>query len=154
MFDTGDRLCHLVSEESNFQPANGTEECQRRCVKREACEAFIFAPSTRLCFLIRFGLNGTDASDFQTFTCILETCVIFVVSLQLAMDTNYWTALNHFFLWGSVAMFFLFLFMMYSNTIYSLVPNMMLFVGVARNTYVCGGFEVIFDHKLCSNHFI
>lgn len=100
------------------------------------------------------GLNGTDASDFQTFTCILETCVIFVVSLQLAMDTNYWTALNHFFLWGSVAMFFLFLFMMYSNTIYSLVPNTMLFVGVARNTYFCGGFEVIFVHKLCSNRFI
>lgn len=82
------------------------------------------------------GTNGQDASDFQSLTIVLETCVIFVVTLQLALDTNYWTALNHFFLWGSVAMFFLFLFMMYSNTIYSVVPNTFLFVGVARNSYV------------------
>jgi phospholipid-translocating ATPase len=86
------------------------------------------------------GLNmhpgtGKDASDYQTFATCLETSLVFIVSLQMALDTQYWTAINHFFLWGSIAMFFLFLFMMYSNTLYSILPNTFFFVGAARNSY-------------------
>merc|ERR1719247_2963187 len=53
----------LISQDSNFEPADDVNGCQRRCAEREACEAFVYALSTRLCFLIRFPQQGPAATS-------------------------------------------------------------------------------------------
>ena len=78
--------------------------------------------------------TGQDAG-YQVMSCCLATSLIFVVTLQIALETQYWTALNHFFLWGSLVMFFLFLFTMYSNTLFDILPNTFFFIGAARFSF-------------------
>lgn len=44
--------------------ANGSHDCECRCEKQHECNAFVFSPSTKLCFLIRIDLgNGTDLQN-------------------------------------------------------------------------------------------
>lgn len=49
--------------------------------------------------------------------------------LQIGLDTGYWTAINHFFIWGSVAVYFAILFAMHSNGLFDMFPNQFRFVG-------------------------
>jgi len=56
----GSACCHPEAEEAPLEGGPGA--CERRCVGRSACDAFVFAPSTRLCFLIRFG-DPSGAGD-------------------------------------------------------------------------------------------
>lgn len=49
--------------------------------------------------------------------------------LQIALDTSYWTVINHVFIWGSVATYFSILFTMHSNGIFGIFPNQFPFVG-------------------------
>lgn len=48
--------------------------------------------------------------------------------LQIGLDTGYWTAINHFFIWGSLAVYFAILFAMHSNGLFVHVSKP-LFVG-------------------------
>lgn len=50
-------------------------------------------------------------------------------SLQIGLDTGYWTAINHFFIWGSLAVYFAILFAMHSNGLFDMFPNQFRFVG-------------------------
>lgn len=50
-------------------------------------------------------------------------------SVQIGLDTGYWTAINHFFIWGSLAVYFTILFAMHSNGLFSMFPNQFRFVG-------------------------
>lgn len=54
LFSRDEGQCYLISEHSNFQPADGPQACEQRCGEQKACEAFVFTPSTQLCFLVRF----------------------------------------------------------------------------------------------------
>uniref|UniRef100_A0AAY4CVD9 Phospholipid-transporting ATPase n=1 Tax=Denticeps clupeoides TaxID=299321 RepID=A0AAY4CVD9_9TELE len=55
-------------------------------------------------------------------------------SAQIGLDTNYWTAVNHFFIWGSLAMYFAIMFAMTSDGLFSIFPNQFPFIGTARNS--------------------
>uniref|UniRef100_A0A670JN37 Phospholipid-transporting ATPase n=1 Tax=Podarcis muralis TaxID=64176 RepID=A0A670JN37_PODMU len=55
-------------------------------------------------------------------------------SAQIGLDTGFWTAINHFFIWGSLAVYFAILFAMHSDGLFQLFPNQFRFVGNAQNT--------------------
>ena len=37
------------------------------------------------------------------------------VTVQCALETSYWTGINHFVIWGSIIFYFLFIFVFYSE---------------------------------------
>jgi magnesium-transporting ATPase (P-type) len=47
--------------------------------------------------------NGQMA-DMWLISTVVFSCMIFVVSLQLAFETRYWTILHHLAMWGSIAL--------------------------------------------------
>lgn len=55
---------------------------------------------------------------------------------QIGLDTNYWTAVNHFFIGGSLAMYFAILFAMNSDGLFRIFPNQFPFVGECNTTPV------------------
>ncbi|XP_058854651.1 probable phospholipid-transporting ATPase IM isoform X2 [Acipenser ruthenus] len=77
--------------------------------------------------------DGSHISDHQSFAVTIATSLVIVVSVQIGLDTSYWTAVNHFYIWGSVAIYFSILFAMYSDGIFDLFPNQFPFIGTARN---------------------
>uniref|UniRef100_H2YBJ7 P-type ATPase C-terminal domain-containing protein n=1 Tax=Ciona savignyi TaxID=51511 RepID=H2YBJ7_CIOSA len=78
---------------------------------------------------------GLDMADHQFVATVIATAMIFVVNLQIAIDTDYWTGLNHFFTWGSILALFPFQFALYSDGLYNLITSQFPFVGVARTSY-------------------
>lgn len=48
---------------------------------------------------------------------------------QLCLDTCYWTAINQFFVWGSLAAYFAVTFTIYSNGIYLIFTSIFPFIG-------------------------
>uniref|UniRef100_H2YBK6 Phospholipid-transporting ATPase n=1 Tax=Ciona savignyi TaxID=51511 RepID=H2YBK6_CIOSA len=66
--------------------------------------------------------DGTNITDLQTLSIVISTSLIIVVTLQVALDTSYWTPINHFFIWGSIGIYFLVTFAMYSNGLYQILP--------------------------------
>ncbi|XP_067888832.1 probable phospholipid-transporting ATPase IM [Heterodontus francisci] len=77
--------------------------------------------------------DAMTVSDYQSFALIAQTCLLVAVTLQIALDTAYWTAINHFFIWGSLAVYFAITFTMYSNGMYLMFPTSFPFIGTARN---------------------
>lgn len=57
--------------------------------------------------------------------------------LQAALDTSYWTAINHFFIWGSIGIFFVFTFALHSNALFFLSPSTFPFNGELMNKRPC-----------------
>uniref|UniRef100_A0A671VYY4 Phospholipid-transporting ATPase n=1 Tax=Sparus aurata TaxID=8175 RepID=A0A671VYY4_SPAAU len=55
-------------------------------------------------------------------------------SAQLCLDTHYWTAVNQFFIWGSLAAYFAVTFTMYSNGMFFIFTSAFPFIGTARNS--------------------
>ncbi|GAA6100319.1 phospholipid-transporting ATPase ID isoform X2 [Tachysurus ichikawai] len=85
-------------------------------------------------FLTAVRDDGSHISDQQSFAVTIATSLVIVVSVQIGFDTNYWTAVNHFFIGGSLAMYFAILFAMNSDGIFRIFPNQFPFVGTARNS--------------------
>lgn len=48
---------------------------------------------------------------------------------QLCLDTHYWTAVNQFFVWGSLAAYFAISFTMYSNGMFLIFTSSFPFIG-------------------------
>lgn len=71
------------------------------------------------------GADGPSARDSPCF-------------LQIGLDTGYWTAINHFFIWGSLAVYFAILFAMHSNGLFDMFPDQFRFVGESLSLLVCG----------------
>uniref|UniRef100_A0AAY4AR21 Phospholipid-transporting ATPase n=1 Tax=Denticeps clupeoides TaxID=299321 RepID=A0AAY4AR21_9TELE len=78
--------------------------------------------------------NGIALADYQTFAVTTATALVIVVSVQIALDTGYWTAINHFFVWGSLGSYFTILFVLHSDILFSLFPQQFNFLGSAQNT--------------------
>ncbi|XP_029436278.1 phospholipid-transporting ATPase ID isoform X2 [Rhinatrema bivittatum] len=94
-----------------------------------------------LMFFIPYGVfaeatrdDGTQLADYQSFAVTVATSLVIVVSVQIGLDTGYWTAINHFFIWGSLAMYFAILFAMHSDGLFEMFPNQFRFVGNSQNT--------------------
>ncbi|XP_064192577.1 probable phospholipid-transporting ATPase IM isoform X1 [Anguilla rostrata] len=77
--------------------------------------------------------DGSDISDQQSFAVTIATSLVIVVSVQIGLDTHYWTAVNHFYVWGSLAVYFAILFAMHSDGIFGIFPSHFPFIGTARN---------------------
>nr|XP_055066724.1 phospholipid-transporting ATPase ID isoform X2 [Misgurnus anguillicaudatus] len=78
--------------------------------------------------------NGVPLADYQTFAVTTATALVIVVSVQIALDTGYWTAINHFFIWGSLGTYFTILFAMHSSILFRIFPKQFQFLGSAHNT--------------------
>ncbi|KAJ1080926.1 hypothetical protein NDU88_001114 [Pleurodeles waltl] len=78
--------------------------------------------------------DGIQLADYQSFAVTVATSLVIVVSMQIGLDTGYWTAINHFFIWGSLAVYFVILFAMHSDGLFQIFPNQFRFVGNAQNT--------------------
>uniref|UniRef100_A0A1A8FKH8 Phospholipid-transporting ATPase n=4 Tax=Nothobranchius korthausae TaxID=1143690 RepID=A0A1A8FKH8_9TELE len=77
--------------------------------------------------------DGSNFSDQQTFAVTIATTLVIVVSVQIGLDTHYWTAVNHLFVWGSLIVYFAILFSMQSYGLFGLFPNNFPFIGAAYN---------------------
>ncbi|XP_073536484.1 phospholipid-transporting ATPase ID-like [Phyllobates terribilis] len=78
--------------------------------------------------------DGKAISDYQSFALMAQTCLLLVVSAQIALDTAYWTAVNQFFIWGSLAVYFAISFTTYSDGMYLIFTGSFPFIGTARNS--------------------
>ncbi|NWS25951.1 AT8B2 ATPase, partial [Polioptila caerulea] len=78
--------------------------------------------------------DGAQLADYQSFAVTVATSLVIVVSVQIGLDTGFWTAINHFFIWGSLAAYFAILFSMHSDGLFRMFPNQFRFVGNAQNT--------------------
>ncbi|KAK2901726.1 phospholipid-transporting ATPase ID-like [Channa argus] len=78
--------------------------------------------------------DGKDVADYQSFALLTQTCLLFAVSIQLGLEMSYWTAVNTFFVLGSLAMYFAVTFTMYSNGLFLILPSAFPFIGTARNS--------------------
>nr|XP_046207421.1 phospholipid-transporting ATPase ID-like isoform X3 [Oncorhynchus gorbuscha] len=78
--------------------------------------------------------DGRDIADYQSFALLAQTCLVITVCIQLCLDMSYWTAVNQFFVWGSLAMYFVVTFSMYSNGTHITFPASFPFIGTARNS--------------------
>ncbi|XP_052412625.1 probable phospholipid-transporting ATPase IM [Carassius gibelio] len=77
--------------------------------------------------------DGKDGADYQSFALITQTCLTVTVCVQLGLDLSYWTVVNHLFVWGSLGMFFILTFTMYTDGLFLLRPSSFAFIGTARN---------------------
>ncbi|XP_059952802.1 probable phospholipid-transporting ATPase IM isoform X5 [Mesoplodon densirostris] len=80
------------------------------------------------------GEDGQHIADYQSFAVTMATSLVIVVSVQIALDTSYWTVINHVFIWGSIATYFSILFTMHSNGLFGIFPRQFPFVGNARHS--------------------
>ncbi|XP_067602545.1 probable phospholipid-transporting ATPase IM isoform X8 [Pseudorca crassidens] len=80
------------------------------------------------------GEDGQHIADYQSFAVTMATSLVIVVSVQIALDTSYWTIINHVFVWGSIATYFSILFTMHSNGLFGIFPRQFPFVGNARHS--------------------
>ncbi|XP_043425062.1 phospholipid-transporting ATPase ID isoform X3 [Prionailurus bengalensis] len=78
--------------------------------------------------------DGAQLADYQSFAVTVATSLVIVVSVQIGLDTGYWTAINHFFIWGSLAVYFAILFAMHSDGLFRMFPNQFRFVGNAQSS--------------------
>ncbi|CAN9512852.1 unnamed protein product [Ophioblennius macclurei] len=78
--------------------------------------------------------DGKDAADYQSFAVLTQTCLLFAVTIQLGFEMAFWTAVNTFFVVGSLAMYFAVTFTMYSNGLFLTLPSAFPFVGTGRNS--------------------
>ncbi|NXW87996.1 AT8B2 ATPase, partial [Alopecoenas beccarii] len=92
-----------------------------------------------LMFFIPYGVfadatrdDGAQLADYQSFAVTVATSLVIVVSVQIGLDTGFWTAINHFFIWGSLAAYFAILFAMHSDGLFQMFPNQFRFVGESR----------------------
>ncbi|KAA0716750.1 Phospholipid-transporting ATPase ID [Triplophysa tibetana] len=77
--------------------------------------------------------DGRDGVDYQSFALITQTCLTVTVFFQLSLDLSYWTVVNHLFVWGSLGMFFILTFTMYTDGLFRIHPPSFAFIGTARN---------------------
>ncbi|XP_024917280.1 phospholipid-transporting ATPase ID isoform X2 [Cynoglossus semilaevis] len=78
--------------------------------------------------------NGVPLADYQTFAITTATALVIVVSVQIALDTGFWTVINHVCVWGSLCSYFSIMFVLQSQGLFRSFPSQLNFVGCARST--------------------
>ncbi|XP_065059907.1 phospholipid-transporting ATPase ID-like isoform X2 [Rhopilema esculentum] len=84
--------------------------------------------------------DGIDLGDTEFFSTTVACCLVVIVNLQISLDTQYWTWMNHFVIWGSIIFYFMFSFTLYSPEFYSLAIGGVGYVGMAVNVFGSGIF--------------
>lgn len=67
----------------------------------------IFYFTTNSITLQAFRSDG-HVLDYEILGVTMYTCVVWVVNCQMAISINYFTWIQHFFIWGSIAFWYLF----------------------------------------------
>ncbi|XP_061676915.1 phospholipid-transporting ATPase ID [Syngnathoides biaculeatus] len=78
--------------------------------------------------------SGEPLVDYQTFAVTTATALVIVVSVQISLDTSFWTIFNHVFVWGSLGCYFTIMFVVRSQTLFRSFPNHFHFVASAQGT--------------------
>eukprot|EP00112_Aurelia_sp_Birch-Aquarium-sp1_P008224 Seg1901.2 transcript_id=Seg1901.2/GoldUCD/mRNA.D3Y31 product="Phospholipid-transporting ATPase ID" protein_id=Seg1901.2/GoldUCD/D3Y31 len=114
--------------------------------------------SSCLLYFIPYGVfhrattpDGIDLGDTEFFSTVVACCLIVTVNLQISLDTQYWTWINHFFIWGSIIFYFMFSFTLYSPAFFSLAPASIGYVGMAINVFGSGIFwlTIVITASVC-----
>ncbi|XP_033845382.1 phospholipid-transporting ATPase IC [Periophthalmus magnuspinnatus] len=84
-------------------------------------------------FLQTMGQDGEAPSDYQSFAVVTASSLIFIVNLQISLDTSYWTFVNCFAVLGSIAIYFGIMFDIHSAGIHVIFPAFFTFTGAASN---------------------
>ncbi|NXR22559.1 AT8B1 ATPase, partial [Cinclus mexicanus] len=80
------------------------------------------------------GQDGEAPADYQSFAVTAASSLIFVVNFQaIGLDTSYWTFVNAFSVFGSIAIYFGITFDFHSAGIHVLFPSRFQFTGTAPN---------------------
>ncbi|URE48278.1 E1-E2 ATPase [Musa troglodytarum] len=53
--------------------------------------------------------KGGEVVDFAVLGATMYTCVVWVVNCQMALSVSYFTLIQHIFIWGGIALWYLFL---------------------------------------------
>ncbi|XP_032069923.1 phospholipid-transporting ATPase IC [Thamnophis elegans] len=84
-------------------------------------------------YLQTMGQDGEAPSDYQSFAVTASSSLIIAVNFQMGMDTSYWTFVNAFSIFGSIALYFGIMFDLHSAGIHVLFPSVFQFTGTASN---------------------
>ncbi|XP_066195241.1 phospholipid-transporting ATPase IC [Sylvia atricapilla] len=84
-------------------------------------------------YLKSMGQDGEAPADYQSFAVTAASSLIFVVNFQIGLDTSYWTFVNAFSVFGSIALYFGITFDFHSAGIHVLFPSAFRFTGTAPN---------------------
>ncbi|NXP66664.1 AT8B1 ATPase, partial [Chloropsis cyanopogon] len=85
-------------------------------------------------YLKSMGQDGEAPADYQSFAVTAASSLIFVVNFQaIGLDTSYWTFVNAFSVFGSIALYFGITFDLHSAGIHVLFPSAFQFTGTAPN---------------------
>ncbi|XP_030599115.1 phospholipid-transporting ATPase IC isoform X1 [Archocentrus centrarchus] len=84
-------------------------------------------------FLQTMGQDGEAPSDYQSFAVVTASSLVFIVNLQISLDTSYWTFVNCFAVLGSIAIYFGVMFDIHSAGIHVIFTSIFTFTGVAPN---------------------
>ncbi|XP_040595479.1 phospholipid-transporting ATPase FetA isoform X3 [Mesocricetus auratus] len=77
--------------------------------------------------------DGKDISDYQSFSLLVQSTLIWVMTMQIALRTNTWTMISHAFTWGSLGLYFCILLFLCSDGLCLMFPSTFYFLGVTRN---------------------
>uniref|UniRef100_A0A8C4L863 Phospholipid-transporting ATPase n=1 Tax=Equus asinus asinus TaxID=83772 RepID=A0A8C4L863_EQUAS len=74
-------------------------------------------------YLQTVGQDGEAPSDYQSFAVTIASALIITVNFQIGLDTSYWTFVNAFSIFGSIALYFGIMFDFHSAGIHVLLPS-------------------------------
>ncbi|XP_054393990.2 phospholipid-transporting ATPase IC isoform X2 [Pongo abelii] len=84
-------------------------------------------------YLQTVGQDGEAPSDYQSFAVTIASALVITVNFQIGLDTSYWTFVNAFSIFGSIALYFGIMFDFHSAGIHVLFPSAFQFTGTASN---------------------
>lgn len=67
--------------------------------------------------------DGLETSSVYFFGTVVAAVLVVVVNIEISFLTQYWTCINHFFIWGSILFYFAFYFAFYAKFVFDLFPQ-------------------------------
>ncbi|XP_078379616.1 phospholipid-transporting ATPase ID-like isoform X2 [Oculina patagonica] len=74
-------------------------------------------------FSDRISSDGLENSSVSFFGTVVAAILVVVVNIEISFLTQYWTWINHFFIWGSIIFYFVFYFAFYAEFVFNLFPQ-------------------------------
>lgn len=67
--------------------------------------------------------DGLETSSVYFFGTVVAAILVVVVNIEISFLTQYWTGINHFFIWGSILFYFVFYFVFYAEFVFHIFPQ-------------------------------
>lgn len=75
------------------------------------------------CFSDHVSSDGLETSSVSFFGTVVAAILVVVVNVEISFLTQYWTWINHLFIWGSIAFYFVFYFGFYAEFVFNIIPQ-------------------------------